>query len=390
MFLTFSQLLIVLINSIVFTQFCVKAVSNPDDKYSFVALLDIVLTDGVKRTCTGTIIHDTVVITAAHCFTQEPDDEIQVELTACFVVIGTKKMFDTGYEQYFPIERVVIHPKYSGWTADLALVFTFASMVSDKPGRIVPLISDHMKTVVDANVTVLSWGQCKHEDQNKHQATIQKFEEAGSSSTSHEAIEQPTTKCKKKKKIKDKTKGKRKHNSYELIRETQSVMSKLDIRKHRSAYLQTTGNVMSYYKNNWRRKMGTQQNKLTIEVFGFVNVASCKKIIEKGKPAVYRIQNTNEIICYTSEDRYVSAEDSGAPAMRHGHLVGVTVGGALFDGDHVAVAMKISCFCSWIAENLPDGGPSMQCCTNCCDIQAHSMEYSGEAFHQTRKKKKKV
>ncbi|CAH3922330.1 unnamed protein product [Pieris brassicae] len=99
--------------------------------------------------------------------TQEPDDEIQVELTACFVVIGTKKMFDTGYEQYFPIERVVIHPKYSGWTADLALVFTFASMVSDKPGRIVPLISDHMKTVVDANVTVLSWGQCKHEDQNK-------------------------------------------------------------------------------------------------------------------------------------------------------------------------------------------------------------------------------
>ncbi|XP_047505188.1 uncharacterized protein LOC125049781 [Pieris napi] len=390
MFLTFSQLLIVLINSIVFTQFCVKAVSNPDDKYSFVALLDIVLTDGGKRTCTGTIIHDTVVITAAHCFTQEPDDEIQVELTACFVVIGTKKMFDTGYEQYFPIERVVIHPKYKGWTADLALVFTFASMVSDKPGRTVPLVSDHMKTVVDANVTVLSWGHCKDEDQNKHTATIQQLEETGSSSTSHEAVDQPTTKSKRKKRMKHKTKGKRKHNSYELIRDSPSIMSKLDIRKHRSAYLQTTGNVMSYYKNNWRRKMGAQQNKLTIEVFGFVNVASCKKIIEKGKPTVYRIQNVNEIICYSNEDRYVSAEDSGAPAMRHGHIVGVTVGGAEFDGDHVAVAMKISCFCSWIAENLPDGGPSMQCCTNCCDIQKQSMEYSGEAFHQTRKKKKKI
>lgn len=39
--------------------------------------------------------------------------------------------------------------------------------------------------------------------------------------------------------------------------------------------------------------------------------------------------------------------------MRHAHLVAVTLGGAEGGGDHVAVAIKVSCFCPWIAEHLP-------------------------------------
>lgn len=86
------------------------------------------------------------------------------ELTASFVVIGTKKMYDTGYENYLPIERVITHPRFKGWTADIALVYTFAGMTSDKPGNIMPLIGEKAMTPVDSNVTVLSWGTCKEED----------------------------------------------------------------------------------------------------------------------------------------------------------------------------------------------------------------------------------
>ncbi|CAH2250290.1 jg3665 [Pararge aegeria aegeria] len=80
-------------------------------------------------------------------------------MTASFVVIGTKKMFNTGYEQYLPIERILIHPNYSGWTADLALVHTFAGMISDKPGQVVPLATERTSTPVDADVLVFSWGK---------------------------------------------------------------------------------------------------------------------------------------------------------------------------------------------------------------------------------------
>lgn len=70
-------------------------------------------------------------------------------------------MFDTGYEQYLPIERIVVHPKYSGWTANLALVYTFAGMTSDKPGTIIPLAGEKSTAHLDANVTVFSWGQAR-------------------------------------------------------------------------------------------------------------------------------------------------------------------------------------------------------------------------------------
>lgn len=94
----------------------------------------------------------------------EADEALMPELTASFVVIGTKKMFDTGYEQYLPIERVIFHPKYSGWAADIALVYTFSGMMSDKPGRVVPLAGEKGSKSSDYNITVFSWGHCKDDD----------------------------------------------------------------------------------------------------------------------------------------------------------------------------------------------------------------------------------
>lgn len=70
-------------------------------------------------------------------------------------------MFDTSYEQYLPIERIIIHPNYKGWSSDLALVYTFAGMMSDKPGRVVRLSNERAST--DFEVNVFSWGQCQDE-----------------------------------------------------------------------------------------------------------------------------------------------------------------------------------------------------------------------------------
>uniref|UniRef100_A0A2H1VB27 SFRICE_028312 n=1 Tax=Spodoptera frugiperda TaxID=7108 RepID=A0A2H1VB27_SPOFR len=93
-------------------------------------------------------------------------------------------------------------------------------------------------------------------------------------------------------------------------------------------------------------------NHLTIEIFGFVNVQTCKKLVDRALPAIYAI-NTNEVVCYAAEEHYISDDDSGAPAIRQGHLVAVTLGGVECEGDHVAIGIKMNCFCSWIAENLP-------------------------------------
>lgn len=68
-------------------------------------------------------------------------------------------MFETGYEQYLPIEKIVTHPKHIGWTADLALVFTFAGMTSYKPGTVISLAGESMSPHLDTNVTVYSWGE---------------------------------------------------------------------------------------------------------------------------------------------------------------------------------------------------------------------------------------
>lgn len=70
-------------------------------------------------------------------------------------------MFDTSYEQYLPIERIITHPNYKGWASDIALVYTFAGMMSDKPGRVVRLSNERAST--DYEVNVFSWGQCQDE-----------------------------------------------------------------------------------------------------------------------------------------------------------------------------------------------------------------------------------
>ncbi|XP_069357243.1 uncharacterized protein [Maniola hyperantus] len=402
----------------------------PEDHYSFVALIDIVYTNEAKRTCTGTIIHDNVVITAAHCFNFNEDEDIQPELTASFVVIGTKKMFDTGYEQYLPIERIIIHPQYKGWTANLALIRTFAGMESDKPGQVVPLATE--RTAADSDVLVFSWGKIRNEGDSCENEELR--EETHKISKRRKKIKRKRLRLKNKKKLDHimpvtRTRGhstkwvpirkefekpissfeeNNRYNSYKQQRyenltdfnsemEQRSWESKLEKlnqlykksevnrERMRQRDRRQTGKTMSYYKNGWRRKMGDQQNKLTVENFGFINMHSCQKMLRKAAPSLYKTKKRQELLCYTSERRYITEDDAGAPAMRRGRLVAVTVGSANFEGEHVAVGLKMVCFCSWIAENLPQGGSRPQCCKNCCETNSEGD--TKKPYRHTHKKR---
>ncbi|XP_032516304.2 uncharacterized protein LOC116769341 isoform X2 [Danaus plexippus] len=426
-----------------------------EDIYSFVVLIDIVFTDSSKKTCTGTIIHDNVVITAAHCLKILDEIHVQAELTASFVVLGTKKMFEAGYEQYLPIERVIIHPNYSVWTADLALIHTFAGMMSDKPGRIVPLANEKTNTPVLSDVIVFSWNPYKlndatssltekkeniwdkkktdHLENNTDYDDISKVTSLLTFDSSNEAEE--TTRLRtvstantlfdNKKRLKQRRKRikmKLKQNtmddeeqitynpkesslearsryrhenirySHSNIKHFNSKTEQLSWEKQkdnfervsikeritqRNRYTKKPFGVMPYHKNDWRRKIGDQQNKLTAEVFGFVNTQTCKKIIEKAIPSSNEIKNFNEVLCYSSEDHFITEANSGAPAMRRGYLVAVTIAGVDFEGERVAIGIKISCFCSWISENIPKSGTSLVCCKNCCE-KKEDIDYNSQ------------
>ncbi|PZC86040.1 hypothetical protein B5X24_HaOG212998 [Helicoverpa armigera] len=476
-----------------------KKKEPPLDNHTFVALIDVVFSDGKKKTCTGTIIHDNVVITAAHCFVGHSKDA-EAELTASFVVIGTRKMYETGYENYLPIERVITHPKYRGWTADLALVFTFAGMTSDKPGNVMPLMGESALTPVDSNVTVLSWGHCKNDmltelstrgskqfarkrqcdsnednesceprpstggplrvayssenqdqsnERDKSDSSNQKNSRIQDSTERYPNIlrldaqggepdassvrptrrttrsrrptsQQPTfhpsrtdatknrytttSQIRRKRRMRKSSQALR-HRYKKASRNTSYIDPNLlnvatnkepiwTVRKPRSFSKeedleaesttetdQTTkeqnkkdeNDIQKHYQG-WRRSAGSVENKLTTEIFGFVNVQTCKKLVDKAMPKLYSI-NTNEVVCYAAEEHYISTEDSGAPAIRQGHLVAVTLGGVECDGDHVAIGIKMSCFCTWIAENLPSGGENLRCCKNCCGEHKEQQRY---------------
>ncbi|CAG9579886.1 unnamed protein product [Danaus chrysippus] len=268
-------------------------------------------------------------------------------------------MFEAGYEQYLPIERVIIHPNYSFWTADLALIHTFAGMMSDKPGRIVPLANEKTNTPVLSNVVVFSWNPYKLNDTTglRTLSTINIF------------LDKKKRLRQRRKRIKAKLRQNTmddgdqiKYNPKESSLEARSRYRHQNIRdshsnvKHfnskteqlswerqkdnfervsikeritqRNRYTKKPYGVMPYHKNGWRRKIGDQAN-------------------------------------------------SGAPAMRRGHLLAVTIAGVDFEGERVAIGIKISCFCSWISENIPKSGTNLVCCKNCCD-KKEDIDYNSQ------------
>ncbi|CAD0200318.1 unnamed protein product [Chrysodeixis includens] len=368
------------------------------------------------------------------------------ELTASFVVIGTKNMFDSGYENYLPIERVITHPKYKGWTANLALVYTFAGMTSDKPGSIIPL-NEAGTTPVDSNVTVLSWGHCKDiepstltraplansdpnpdskcdpQDSNscddkiprrngmyvkmKAPVDLSSEERQGdsefdrvtaipawrsgpqlaSSDINHRShYERP-----------DKSIPAQKNWNLTLRARVMLVTSKAN--KRLSRYLPSKDNGRNnkrkntqkhstqrhrYYKSKRNKKSDEDEGSAMLRAKKETGASSCVPILERSEgwalhanPSRRRPLNLRPVRDVQSmRERFRDSrlgsikspnsgvflsEDAGAPAINQEQLVAVTMGGVLCEGDHVAVGIKMSCFCTWIAENLPTNQFSLNC-----------------------------
>ncbi|CAH0399115.1 unnamed protein product [Chilo suppressalis] len=444
--------------------------------HTFVALLDIVFQDGSKRTCSGAIIHDYVLVTAAHCFVHELDESVKPEITASFVVIGTKKMFLSGYEQYLPIERILTHPKYDGWSADISLVYTFAGMTSDKPGKIVRLAGEKATNQGDYNVTVYSWRHPKEEENQEEFPAVTPTppcpdsisREDGDNSATEAAYESKRPRKKFRgtkapnwyargntaagmaaKTIKEKIppgilfkypvlqlknqaekmqhplqwKAKetskkisryltsdeesRQEDSIAVILMTDDAPSNRPQRANMSltttsptgdneershTFLARTVKRLSPSARRrqqtirgWRRLLVTLYNVLYIEHYNLVSASSCKKILDNALAPRF-VFNKGEVACYSSHEHILTDEDSGAPVVRHSKLVAITIGGAECDGDHVGVGLKISCYCSWIADNIP-GGSSLICCKNCCDVK-HTEPYIHQPTSKKRRKNK--
>ncbi|CAB3235469.1 unnamed protein product [Arctia plantaginis] len=346
--------------------------------------------------------------------------ELIAELTGSFVVIGTKKKFESGNEQYLPIERVITHPNMKGWSCDLALVHTFASLTADKIGAVMPLAGEKTSTSIEPNVTILSWGRiveavedetttedpccvgdkfCYSEEQanclqKKQKEEIKEEQKENTDDHSHvltndgeashaegAAMDMKAStvlyRGKDYKKYDERNRfvlrkganaaytterGSRYLSSAEILK-TIAQVSETQVRAEDDeddALENKKPMNWTPKATNWRRQLGAKAgNRLTIETFGFLNAATCKKMLLKAQPDM-TIQG-NEIVCYSSDDHYVNEGDSGAPVVRLGQLIAITVGGIKSEGNHVAVGMKLSYFCPWINENLPAGDSSLNC-----------------------------
>ncbi|XP_013173843.1 PREDICTED: uncharacterized protein LOC106122438 [Papilio xuthus] len=308
-----------------------KIVAIPDDHYTFVALIEIMFTDEWRRNCTGAIIHDYVVISAAHCFELKKVErneatKLQPELTGSFVIIGSKNMFESGYEQYLPIERVLIHPDYRAIQADLALVYTFAGMMSDKPGNIIPLADGNAFTSVHTKISVLNWNQFIKNKVKKTTTTTttESFSDSCSDSTEDEE-----------------------GYYYKKMR-----------------HLRMTARILlSSEDESSTTKNEHKHSSLNMDEYIIFEGDECKSILAKVKRTI----DEYKTICYIRKRPTKVQGHSGAISIHRNHLVAIAASEVTNSTHHVIIGNKISCYCNWIAENLPGGGNELNCCASCCE-----------------------
>ncbi|VVC88511.1 unnamed protein product [Leptidea sinapis] len=267
-------------------------------------------------------------------------------------------MFDTDYEQYLPIERVITHPEFKDHCVDLALVFTFAGMTSDKPGNIVPLADVNVSTTVESEVTVLSWGQC-HFDyydellrKGKSVDTYQPEEDyryndelaigrlkttLGENVNDNEynyrekpergkrhrgtLLRQNNKKSKKRLRYPGMEQRSQTHKYYggeEVLRKNALRDSNTRYRRATSHHFSNTEHpkvnklkfrrYIKFRKSStsdmgWRRKMGSELDKLSIQQFRVISSDRCRKLLENEGLELNKILwDKNQLLCYTSED----------------------------------------------------------------------------------------
>lgn len=108
----------------------VNGIDAPPGKYPWFAHLKIRLSNGIEWGCGGTLIHSDIVMTAAHCFSQEEEDTASIIKTTIYINATNFNHYNTAQDSGVHIrlvERTILHPDYrhnesSSYQNDLALV----------------------------------------------------------------------------------------------------------------------------------------------------------------------------------------------------------------------------------------------------------------------------
>ncbi|XP_026481284.1 trypsin-4-like [Ctenocephalides felis] len=110
--------------------------------------------------CSGSIITDSIIISAAHCF------DWNIEAKDVQIRAGSSKIHNGGV--VVPVERWVIHPQYSrqNQDKDVAIVFLKTALeMNSNSIRTIQIIDKNISVPNDSNVTVTGWGYVEEDVQ---------------------------------------------------------------------------------------------------------------------------------------------------------------------------------------------------------------------------------
>jgi secreted trypsin-like serine protease len=127
-----------------------------DGEYPAQAFLEVDLGGGGGWSCGGTLVAPTKILSAAHCTTDDFDDEVPA--SAVTVYLGENDRSDFGASHAHAVSDVDVHGSYDSFTLenDVAML-TLSGPASQQPLRMIGA-DETAKWAPGVNATIVGWG----------------------------------------------------------------------------------------------------------------------------------------------------------------------------------------------------------------------------------------
>lgn len=117
----------------------------PDSDYSAVVSLALEANDKLYPYCSGVLIRENVVLTAAHCLQNEENFDFQMLYNNRKIHVTVGQHIDSKFNTpFYDIQRFVIHPDYSNHHHDIAVVF-LNHIVPPQEAQTIDIYSDNTR-----------------------------------------------------------------------------------------------------------------------------------------------------------------------------------------------------------------------------------------------------